>query len=121
MDVPTLLGLGLDEPLAEVWMAMAAAPGVDVPDLAEMVGISEAHVREVLTDLADRALIRTSHQLPGVLLPIEPEAARTELIRRQQLELAEQQQRFAEQREHITRVVTDRVNAHHPHKTPTTA
>src|SRR5689334_11645091 len=90
VDVPTLLGLGLDEQLAEVWLAMAAAPGVGVRELAEMVGISEPQVREVLDDLGDRALIRASRQSPGLLVPIAPEAALAQLLRREEEELAAQ-------------------------------
>lgn len=109
MDVPTLLGLGLDEHLAEVWMAMAAAPGAGVRELAEMVGISEPRVRELLDDLGDRALIRASRQSPGLLVPIAPEAALAQLMRREQEEIAAQQRRIEARRDRIMRGIAAKV------------
>jgi len=110
VDVPALLALGLEEQLAQVWTAMAAAPGAGVGDLVQVLGIGESQVREHLDALADRALIRASQQTPGLLLPITPEAAVAQLLRRQEEELAEQQRRIQAHREQITHAVTARLN-----------
>ncbi|WP_307856693.1 LuxR C-terminal-related transcriptional regulator [Catenulispora pinistramenti] len=107
----TLLGLGLAEPLARLWMAMTAMPGAGATDLAEQLGIEETEVRRYLDVLADRALVRVSQQTPGLLVPITAEAALAQLLRQQEQELAEQQRRFQEKRDQITRTVTADLDA----------
>lgn len=111
VDVPTLLGLGLDDHLSEVWLAMAAAPGAGVRELADLVGISESQVREVLDELGDRALIRASRQSPGLLVPIAPRAALEQLLRREAEEIAEQQQWVQARRDRIMRGIAAKVAA----------
>jgi DNA-binding CsgD family transcriptional regulator/sugar-specific transcriptional regulator TrmB len=111
VEVSTLLALGLEERLAQLWTAMTAAPGIGVSDLAETLGVTEAQVREHLDALADRALVRASQQYPGLLVPITPEAALSHLLRRQEEELAEHQRRIQAQRDEITKTVTARVQA----------
>lgn len=111
MDVATLLALGLEERLAEVWTAMTATPGVGVSELAEILGIGESQVRDHLDALADRALVRASQQTPELLLPITSEAALAQLLRRQEEELAEQQRQIQAQREQIAQAVTARLEA----------
>jgi DNA-binding CsgD family transcriptional regulator/sugar-specific transcriptional regulator TrmB len=105
VEVATLLGLGLAEPLARVWVAMTAMPGAGAADLAGELGIGESQLREHLDALADRALVRVSQQTPGLLVPITAEAALAQLLRQQEEELAEQQRRFQEQRDQITKTV----------------
>ncbi|NUR59982.1 MAG: LuxR family transcriptional regulator, partial [Catenulispora sp.] len=109
VDVPTLLGLGLDEHLSEVWLAMAAAPGAGVRELADLVGISESQVREVLDELGDRALIRASRQSPGLLVPIAPQAALAQLLRREEEEIAEQQRWVQARRDRIMRGIVSKM------------
>lgn len=111
IDVSTLMALGLEERLAQLWTAMAATPGAGVADLAEALAISETQVREYLDALADRALVRVSQQHPGLLLPVTPEAALAQLLHQQEQELAEHQRRITAQRDAITRIVTARVQA----------
>ena len=91
-------------------MAMNAVPGVGVRELAEILGIGETRVRTCLDALADRALVRASQQTPGLLLPITPEAALAQLLRRQEEEVAEQQRRIQAQRDQIARAVTARLS-----------
>ncbi|GAA1965560.1 LuxR C-terminal-related transcriptional regulator [Catenulispora subtropica] len=112
VEVATLLALGLEERLAEVWTAMSADPGVGVPELSETLGISETQVRAHLDELADRALVRASQQVPGLLLPITAEAAMAQLLRRQEEALTEQQRRIEAHRERIARAVTAGLGAH---------
>jgi DNA-binding CsgD family transcriptional regulator/sugar-specific transcriptional regulator TrmB len=109
VDVATLLGLGLEEQLAHLWMAMAAAPGAGAAALAELLGVGEPAVREGLDALADRALVRASQQTPGLLIPVSAETALRQLLRRQEAELAERQRRIAEQRDQMRRTVTTSV------------
>lgn len=111
VDVATLLGLGLEERLAQLWTAMAAAPGAGVAELAHSLGISESDARERLDALADRALVRASQQTPGLLVPVTVETAMKQLLRRQEEELAEQQRRIEEQRDRIEKTVADSVEA----------
>ncbi|WP_370345916.1 LuxR C-terminal-related transcriptional regulator [Catenulispora sp. EB89] len=106
----TLLTLGLEEQLAQLWTAMAAAPGAGVADLAQILGLDESQARERLDALADRALVRTSQQHPELLLPITAEAALAQLLRLQEAELAEQQRRIQAQRDQIARTVTARLD-----------
>ncbi|ACU75081.1 transcriptional regulator, TrmB [Catenulispora acidiphila DSM 44928] len=106
IDVATLLGLGLEERLAQLWIAMASAPGAGVEELADVLGISESQARVALDALADRALVRVSQQTPGLLVPVTAEAALRQLLRRQEEELAEQQRRIEEQRDQITKAVS---------------
>lgn len=111
MEVATLLGLGLAEPLARLWMAMTAMPGAGATDLAAELGIGETQLREHLDALADRALVRASQQTPGLLVPITAEAALAQLLRQQEEELAEQQRRFQEQRDQIVKTVAASLDA----------
>ena len=106
VEVSTLLALGLEEQLAQLWTAMAASPGAGVGDLAEALGIGEFRVREHLDALADRALVRVSQEFPGLILPITPEAALSQLLRLQEAELAEQQRRVQAHRDQIAKTVT---------------
>jgi DNA-binding CsgD family transcriptional regulator/sugar-specific transcriptional regulator TrmB len=105
LDVATLLGLGLEERLAQLWIAMAAAPGAGVAELADTLGIPETATREGLDALADRALIRVSQQNPDLMIPVSAEVAMRQLLRHREAELAEQQRRIEEHREQITRTV----------------
>lgn len=111
VEVATLLGLGLAEPLAKVWMTMTAMPGAGTAELAGELGIGESQLREHLDALADRALVKSSQQTPGLLVPITAEAALAQLLRQQEEELADQQRRFQEQRDQITKTVTARLDA----------
>jgi DNA-binding CsgD family transcriptional regulator/sugar-specific transcriptional regulator TrmB len=92
-------------------MAMTAMPGAGAADLAAELGIAESQLREHLDALADRALVRVSQQTPGLLVPITAEAALAQLLRQQEEELAEQQRRFQEQRDQITKTVTASLEA----------
>lgn len=109
VDVAALLELGLEESLAQTWIAMRAYPGAGIEELARVLGISEIQLREQLDALADRSLVRASQQSPGSLVPIAAEAAVAQLLQRQEQELAEQQARIQRQRDQITTTVEKRL------------
>jgi DNA-binding CsgD family transcriptional regulator/transposase-like protein len=111
IEVATLLGLGLAEPLARLWLKMTAMPGARAADLARELGIGESQLREYLDALADRALVRVSQQTPGLLVPITAEAALAQLLRRQEEELGEQRRLIQARRDDISKAVEARLDA----------
>src|SRR5688572_24589662 len=74
---------------------MLAEPALNVAELAERLGISQAEVRTSLDRLADLALLRASREAPGTLRPVHPERGLQILLRRQE-EWLEQQRREIE-------------------------
>lgn len=119
VEVATLLGLGLAEPLARLWMTMTAMPGAGAAELAAELGIGDSELREHLDALADRALVRASQQTPGLLVPVTAEAALTQLLRQQEEELADRQRQFQEQRDQITKTVMASLDAGDGARDPT--
>jgi DNA-binding CsgD family transcriptional regulator len=111
VDIVTLVGLGIDEDAARLWQTMHACPGAGVEELAAVLGLTEGETRRRLDLLADLALVRASMDLPGLLVPIAPQAGVELLLRQQELELAENHRRLQARRDEITAGIAERISA----------
>jgi DNA-binding CsgD family transcriptional regulator/sugar-specific transcriptional regulator TrmB len=104
--------LGLSAPATRVYQAMLDHPGFGVADLAAALDLSESQVRDNLDHLADLMLVRDSREYPGQLRAVSPEVGLADMLLREEAELAERQARLAASRAAVTRLVSDRADAH---------
>ncbi|MGW7529834.1 LuxR C-terminal-related transcriptional regulator [Streptomyces sp. NPDC054783] len=87
--------LGL-EPVAEaVYAALLQHPQSDLSNLLAVTQLPEAEIRTALDDLADRAFVRSSRDIPGGLRVVSPQIALDLMVRRQEADLARRAQELA--------------------------
>jgi DNA-binding CsgD family transcriptional regulator/sugar-specific transcriptional regulator TrmB len=99
--------LGLDSEAESVYRLMLAHRDWGVGKIAEHLRVAESQVRDVLNRLADLTLLRQSRDVPEELYPVNPELALQLLLQRQQAELLERQQRFAESQAAVSSLIAD--------------
>lgn len=109
-----LEALGLTTVAESVYRLMLERPDLGVAQLAQATGLAQDAVRAALDELADLMLVRTSREDPGRLLVVSPDVGLTDLMRRQEAELAARQAKVAEARAAVTRLVADRADAFNP-------
>ncbi|MFF9341542.1 MULTISPECIES: LuxR C-terminal-related transcriptional regulator [unclassified Streptomyces] len=102
-----LQALGLGAAVEAVYRGMLADPSGGIAELGARVGLSEAEVREGLDQLVDLGLLRPSRDSPGALRAVRPEVGLEVLLRRQERELARQQQELERSRAAAAEVVSE--------------
>jgi len=99
--------LGLDAEAESVYRLMLNHRDWDVSKIARHLSVAEEQVRDALNRLADLTLLRQSRDVPDELRPVNPEFALQLLLQRQQAELLERQQRFAESQVAVSSLIAD--------------
>ncbi|WBO69546.1 hypothetical protein [Streptomyces camelliae] len=87
--------LGLDPVAEAVYAALLQHPKSDLSGLQAVTQLTEAEVRAALDDLADRAFVRPSRDIPGGLRIVSPQIALDLMVRRQEEDLARRAQELA--------------------------
>jgi len=106
-----LEALGLGTAAESVYRIMLDNPGYGVAELAQAARLPELEVRASLDELAEMMLVRASRQEPGLLRAVSPEVGLADLIRRQEVELADRQAQVAAARAAVTTMVADRAES----------
>ncbi|MEU6479893.1 LuxR C-terminal-related transcriptional regulator [Streptomyces sp. NPDC047017] len=107
--------LGVSDASAKVYQAMIDHPSLGVDALAGLCRLAPSRVRECLDELGRLMLVRASGEHPGQLRAVSPEVGFTELLARQEAELAQRQARLAASRAAVTRMVAERAERRSPH------
>ena len=91
-----VLGVPGLEPVVEtVYTAMLQHPQSHLSDIQAVTGLTEQEVRAALDELADRAFVRPSRDIPGGLRVVSPQVALDLMVRRQEADLARRAQELA--------------------------
>ncbi|MGW0207542.1 helix-turn-helix transcriptional regulator [Streptomyces sp. NPDC003233] len=109
-----LEALGLTSYTETVYRAMLDHPALGVDELAVLAGLTPAQVHEALDQLADLLLIRVSRESPSHFRAVPAHIGLTEMIARQEAEIAARQARVAASRMAVARLVADHTAAKHP-------
>ncbi len=102
--------LGLSPVAQAVYAAVLGHPGYGVAELTRTLSLTETQVRTACDELADLALLRPSHDTPGLLRAVNPAFALDLVLRRQEAELAHRASELAEERlraAHLVAAYTD--------------
>jgi DNA-binding CsgD family transcriptional regulator/sugar-specific transcriptional regulator TrmB len=86
---------------------MLAYPEFGVEDLVRHVGWTAEEVRSALDECARLALVRSSWEKPGELLPVSPEVGLQALLARQEIELLEQTRQIMASRLEVARLIDE--------------
>ncbi|WBO61507.1 helix-turn-helix transcriptional regulator [Streptomyces camelliae] len=87
--------LGLEPVVETVYAALLRHPRSNLSDLQAVTGLTEQEVRAALDELADRAFVRPSRDIPGGLRVVSPQVALDLMVRRQEADLARRAQELA--------------------------
>ncbi|MGW2649782.1 LuxR C-terminal-related transcriptional regulator [Streptomyces sp. NPDC001393] len=87
--------LGLEPVVETVYSALLRHPQSTLSDLQAVTDMTEQQVRAALDDLADRAFLRPSRDIPGGLRVVSPQVALDLMVRRQEADLARRAQELA--------------------------
>ncbi|MFF2777520.1 LuxR C-terminal-related transcriptional regulator [Streptomyces sp. NPDC058052] len=102
-----LQALGLGAAVEAVYRGMLADPSGGIAELSTRLGLTETQVRGGLDQLADLGLLKPSRDSPGALRAVRPELGLEVLLRRQEQELARQQQELEQSRAAAAQVVSE--------------
>lgn len=98
---------GLQADTQSVYRTMLSYPAAGVARLAELLGLPETAVRAAFDELLDAGLLRESAEHTGRMRVVDPAVGLDLLLRRQESELARQQQQLAVRREAAARAVAE--------------
>ncbi|MEU9855363.1 LuxR C-terminal-related transcriptional regulator [Streptomyces sp. NPDC047974] len=107
-----LEALGLGDAVEAVYRGMLADPSGGIGELGARLGLAETQVRESLDQLVDLGLLKPSRDSPGALRAVRPEVGLEVLLRRQERELARQQQELERSRAAAAEVVSEFAELH---------
>ncbi|MER8182889.1 LuxR C-terminal-related transcriptional regulator [Kitasatospora sp. NPDC094015] len=110
-----LEALGLSTTSGAVYQAMLDHPGHGVDQLAEHCGLTASQVHDSLDDLAALMLVRASSEHPGRMRAVTPEIGLTDMLARQEADLAARQAQLAASRATVTRLVAERADIRTDH------
>ncbi|AWW35901.1 erythropoiesis-stimulating protein [Streptomyces sp. AS58] len=99
--------LGLDEDTEALYRTMLMYPDLGVSALSEHLGRPQEAIRRGLDQLSELALVRPSFEEPGRLRAVTPEVGLELLLKRQQADLAAQQQRVEASRAAAAQLIAD--------------
>ncbi|MER7948812.1 LuxR C-terminal-related transcriptional regulator [Streptomyces sp. NPDC096079] len=102
-----LQALGLGATVEAVYRGMLADPSGGVGELSARLGLTQTQVREGLDQLVDLGLLKPSRDSPGALRAVRPELGLEVLLRRQEAELARQQQELEHSKAAAAQVVSE--------------
>jgi hypothetical protein len=102
--------IGVSETAEAVYLAMLAAPQLDVAGLASHMNYSMEQVRQALDELLDLALVATN-EVGGPLRPIGPSLGLASLIERAEADVAERQRQLAATRAAVISLATAQQDA----------
>lgn len=100
--------LGLTAGAAATYQAMLDHPTHGVEEIAAHCGLTAVEVHDHLDELARLTLVRASAERPGQLRAVSPDIGLTDVLARQEAELAAKQAQLAASRAAVTRMVADR-------------
>ena len=100
--------LGLSAASAAVYQALLDHSSRGVTQLAPLVGLPPVQVDACLDELAQLMLVRASSEHPGQMRAVTPEVGLTEMLARQEADLAARQAQLAASRAVVTRLIADR-------------
>ncbi len=107
--------LGLTALAGAVYQAMLDQPGHGADDLAAHCDMTLGQVHDCLEELAQLMLVRASSEYPGQMRAVTPEVGLTDMLARQEADLAARQAQLAASRAAVTRLVADRANTNAGH------
>lgn len=100
--------LGLTAASAAVYQALLDHSARGVTQIAPLVGLPPVQVNACLDELAQLMLVRASSEHPGEMRAVTPEVGLTEMLARQEADLAARQAQLAASRAAVTRLIADR-------------
>lgn len=109
-----LEALGLTSETETVYRAMLDHPALGVDELAALTDLTSGQVHEALDHLADHLLIRISRESPSRFCAVPAHIGLTEMLARQEAEIAARQAQVAASRTAVARLVADHSAAKHP-------